>query len=130
MIHRVDVLGEGLPVVASLTKRLPIILVPEKSGVSTVRCDVVYSSCFRVSALLHTLGAERMGLQIRLADFLPLPCVAPLSSRARHFRMQRQVLLTVECSGFNQLRASGVSAWHLRFEWHISSSFLNLSVIK
>ena len=72
MVHRVDVLCESLPIVASLAKWLPIILVPEKSGISTVRCDVVHHGGFRVSALLHALGAERMGLEVLLAYFLPL----------------------------------------------------------
>lgn len=129
-VHRVNVFGQGLAVVARLAHRLPVGFVPEKSGVSTVRCDMVYHSGLRVSPLPHTLSAERMGLEVLPAYFLPLSCIAALTRRASDFRMQRQVLLTVECAGFHKLRATGLAARHLGSAGHISSSFLYISVIE
>lgn len=124
MVHRVDVFGQSLAVMAWLAQRLPVGFVPEKSGIATVRSDVVHHSGLRVSPLLHALGAEWMGLEILLAYFLPLPCVATLSRWARDFRMQRQVLLTVECAGLHKLRATGLAARHLRSAWHFFSPLL------
>lgn len=88
VVHRMDVSGQGLAVVTWLAHRLPVGFVPERSGITTVRCDVVHHGSFRVSSLLHALGAEWMGLEILPAYFLPPPCVAVLSRWARDFRMQ------------------------------------------
>ena len=79
VVHRVDVFGQGLAVVARFAHRLPVGLVPEKSGVSTVRCDVVHHCGLRVSSPPHALGAERMGLEVLPAYFLPLSCIATLT---------------------------------------------------
>ena len=130
VVHRVNVFGQGLAVVARFTQRLHISFIPEKSDVSTVRCDVVHHGGFRVSPLPHALGAERMSLEILPTEFLPLSCVAALPRWARDFRMQRQVFLTVECAGFHKLRATGLAARHLGSAGHISSSFLYISVIE
>lgn len=111
-VHRVDVFSQSLAVMALLTHRLPVSFVPEKSGVATVRCDMVYHGGFRVSPLPHALGAEWMSLEILPADFLPLSCVAALSRRARNLRMQRQVLLTVKSAGFHKLRTTRLAARH------------------
>ena len=124
VVHRVDVFGQGLSIVARFAQRLQIGFVPEKSGVSTVRCDVVHHGGLRVSPLPHALGAEWMGLEVLPADFLPPSRVAALSSGSCHFRMQRQVLLTVECAGFHKLRATGLAARHLRSAWHFFSPLL------
>ena len=129
-VHRVDVFGQSLAVMALLTHRLPVVFVPEKSGIATVRCDMVYHGGFRVSPLPHALGAERMGLEVLPAYFLPLSCIATFTRWAGNFRVQRQVLLTVECAGFHKLRATGLAARHLGFAGHISSSFLYISVIE
>ena len=129
-VHRVNVFGQGLAVVARLAHRLPVGFVPEKSGVSTVRCDMVYHGGFRVSPLPHALGAERMGLEVLPAYFLPPSCIATLTRWACDFRVQRQVLRTVKAARLNKLRATGVSAWHLGSAGHISSSFLYISVVE
>lgn len=88
-VHRVDVFGQSLAVVALFTHRLPVGFVPEKSGITTVRCDMVYHGGFRVSPLPHALGAERMGLEVLPAYFLPLSCIATLTRWAGDFRVQR-----------------------------------------
>ena len=130
VVHRVDVFGQGLAVVARLAHRLPVGFVPEKSGIATVRCDMVYHGGLRVSPLSHALGAKRMGLEVLPAYFLPLSCIATFTRWAGNFRVQRQVLLTVECAGFHKLRATVLAARHLGFAGHISSSFLYISVIE
>lgn len=121
-VHRVDVLGQCLAVVALFAHRLPVGFVPEKSGIATVRCDMVHHGGFRVSPLPHALGAERMGLEVLPAYFLPLPCIATLTRWACDFRVQRQVLCTVKTARLNQLRATGVPARHLGSAGH--GSFL------
>ena len=123
MVNRVDVFGQGLPVMALLTHRLPVGFVPEKFRIATVRCDMVHHGGFRVSPLPHTLGAERMGLEVLPAYFLPLSCIATLTRWACNFRIQRQVLRTVKAARLNQLRTTGVSARHLGSERHLSSPF-------
>lgn len=130
VVHRADVFGQSLAVVALFAHRLPVGFVPEKFGIATVRCDMVYHGGFRVSPPPHALGAERMGLEVLSAYFLPLSCVATLTRWAGDFRVQRQVLCTVESAGFYELRATGVSARHLGSAGHISSSFLYISVIE
>ena len=62
-IHRVDVFGQGLLIVARLTQRLPVGSIPEQLLVATVRCDVVHNSCFGVSAPFHALSTQRMALK-------------------------------------------------------------------
>ena len=130
VVHQVDVFGQSLAVMAGFAHRLPVGFVPEKSWIATVRCDMVYHGGFRVSPLPHALGAERMGLEVLPAYFLPLSCIAALTRRASYFWMERQVLLTVECAGFHKLRATGLAARHLGSAGHISSSFLYISVIE
>lgn len=121
-VHWMDVFGQSLAVVALFAHRLPVGFVPEKFGIATVRCDMVYHGGFRVSPLPHALGAERMGLEVLPAYFLPLSCIATLTRWAGDFRVQRQVLCTVEAARLNQLRATGVSARHLGSAGH--GSFL------
>ena len=87
-----------------------------------MRCDMVYHGGFRVSPLPHALGAERMGLEVLPAYFLPLSCIATLTRWAGDFRVQRQVHCTVESARLNKLRATGVSARHLGSAGH--GSFL------
>lgn len=121
-VHRMDVFCQSLAVMAGFAHRLPVSFVPEKSGIATVRCDMVYHGGFRVSPLPHALGAERMGLEVLPAYFLPLSCIATLTRWAGDFRVQRQVLCTVEAARLNQLRATSVSARHLGSAGH--GSFL------
>ena len=79
VVHRADVFGQSLAVMAGFAHRLPVGFVPEKSGIATVRCDMVHHGGFRISPLPHALGAERMGLEVLPAYFLPLPCIATLT---------------------------------------------------
>lgn len=85
-----DIFGQRLAIMALLTHRLPVGFVPEKSGIATVRYDMVNHGGFRVSSLPHALGAERMGLEVLPAYFLSLPCIATLTHRAGDFWVSGQ----------------------------------------
>ena len=69
-VHRIDVLGQCLFIVAGFTKTLPIGPVPEQLLVSTMGCDVVNHSGFRVSTLFHAHSAQRVALK----ELLGLRC--------------------------------------------------------
>ena len=116
-VGRVDVLGQRLLIVAALAESLPVVLVPEKFLVSTVRNDVIHHRCPDVLALLGALHTEWMCFEIRLSGFLPPSVVSTLRRRAGYFRVERQVLLTVELAAFHQLRAAGMMTrclWSVR----------------
>ena len=90
---------------------------PRKFLVTTVWNDMVHNRCPDVLALLGTLHTEWMSFQIRLSGFLPPPVVSTLRCRTGDFRVERQVLLTVEPADFHQLRAAGMTArclWSVR----------------
>lgn len=123
-VGRVDVFGQRLLIVAALAESLPVVLIPEKFLVTTVRNDVVHHRCPDVLALLGTLHTERMCFKIRLPGFLPTSVVSTLCCWPGGFWMERQVLLTVEPAGFHQLRAARVMArclWSVR---HFTFPFL------
>lgn len=123
-VGRVDVLSQRLLIVTALAERLPVILVPEKFLVTTVRNDVIHHRCPDVLTLLGTLHTEWMNFQIRLPGFLPTSVVSTLCRRAGGFWVERQVLLTVEPAGFHQLRAAGMMAWCLWSVRHFTFPFL------
>lgn len=54
-VGRVDVFGQRLLIVTALAESLPVVLVPEKFLVTTVRNDVIHDRCPDVLALLGTL---------------------------------------------------------------------------
>ena len=122
-IHRVDVLSQRLLIVARLTQALPVASIPEQLLVSTMGCDVVNHSGFRVPALLYTLGTQRMGLKELLGFPLPSAAVAALPRRTGHLWMERQVFLTVLLAGFHQRCASSLLAGDFRSIWHLNLSF-------
>ena len=85
--------------------------------------DVVHHSGFRVSALFHALGAQRMAPKELLGLALPSAAVAALSCRTGHLWMERQVFLTVLLAGFHQRCASGLLAGNIRSVRHFNLSF-------
>ena len=109
-VGRVDVFGQRLLIVAALAESLPVVLIPEKFLVTTVRNDVIHDRCPDVLALLGALHTERMCFKIRLPGFLPTSVVSTLCCWPGGFWVERQVLLTVEPAGFHQLRTAGVMA--------------------
>ena len=113
----IDVLCQRFPVVALFAESLPVALIPEQFLVATVRDDVIHHRCPDVLAMPGTLRTQRMGFKIRLPGFLPAAVVSTLCCWASNFRVERQVLLTVELAGFDQFWASGVPArclWSVR----------------
>ena len=72
--------------------------------------DVINHSGFRVSALFHALGTQRMALKELLGFPLPSAAVAAPPRRTGHLWMERQVFLTVLLTGFYQGRASRLLA--------------------
>ena len=123
-VGRVDVFGQRLFIVAAFAERLPVILVPEKFLVTTMRNDVIHDRCPDVLALLGTHHTKRMRFQIRLSGFLPPPVVSTLCCWPGSFWVERQVFLTVEPAGFHQLRAAGMMTWCLRSVRHFLSPLL------
>ena len=122
-IHRIDILGQRLLIMARLTQALPVGLVPEQLLVSTMGFNVIHHSGFRVPTLLYTLGAQRMGLKELLGFPLPSAAVAALPRRTGHLWMERQVFLTVLLAGFHQRCASSLLAGDFRSIWHLNLSF-------
>ena len=122
-IHRVDVLSQRLLIVARLTQALPVASIPEQLLISTMGCDVVNHSGFRVSPLSHALGAQRVALKELLGFPLPSAAVAALPRRTGHLGMERQVFVTGLLTGFYQGRASRMLAGDFRSIWHSTLLF-------
>ena len=61
MVHRVLIFVAGLDVVMMLAQWLPVLRVPEKLRITTVRTDVVHDRCLDVLAFALSLGAQRVG---------------------------------------------------------------------
>ena len=108
---------------ARFTQTLPVASIPEQLLISTMGYDVINHSGFRVSAMFHALGAQRMALKELLGFPLPSAAVAALPRRTGHLWMERQVFLTVLLAGFHQRCASRLLAGDFRSVWHSTLSF-------
>jgi hypothetical protein len=75
-IFRILIFIPGLDGVMTVTKRLPVALIPEELLVSSMRNDVIDVGCLDVLAFLHALYTEGMRLKVTLACSLPCPAVA------------------------------------------------------
>ena len=128
-VSRPAVLTSGLEVVVALAQRLPVLLVPEETLVSSVWNDVVNHCRLHIPRrVLHqALDAERMLLKEQPACSLPSPAVATLRSRACNLRVKRQMLITIYLVAVNKLRASRMSAGFSWFVWHLVFTSLRLS---
>ena len=104
-----------LAVMAGLAKSLPVAFLPHQMRITTVRNDMVDYSCCCEPSPCHTLHAQRMLPQVRLAEPLPLAAVATLSGR-RSVRVKKLVLLAVLALG--QIRTAGVTAWAFTLPRH------------
>ena len=122
-IHRIDVLGQRLLIMAGFTKALPVAPIPEQLRVTSMGYDVVNHSGFRVSTLFHAHSAQRVALKELLGLPLPSAAVAALPRRTGHLWMERQVFLTVLLAGFHQRCASSLLAGDFRSIWHLNLSF-------
>ena len=119
-IHRVDVLSQRLLIVARLTQALPVASIPEQLLISTMGCDVVNHSGFRVSTLFHAHSAQRVALKELLGLPLPSAAVAALSCRTGRLWVERQMFFAVLLAGFHQGCASGLLAGHFRSVGHLN----------
>lgn len=60
-----------------------------------------------------------MALEVGFACLLPSAAIAAFGCGSCHLRVDRQVLCAVQLARFHQLRASGLTARHFRFERHL-----------
>ena len=114
-IDGISVFRPCLVVMARLAKSLPVAVIPHQMRITTVRTDMVDYSCCCEPSPCHTLHAQRMLPQVRLAEPLPLAAVATLSGR-RSVRVKKLVLLAVLALG--QIRTAGVTAWAFTLPRH------------
>ena len=114
-IDGISVFRPCLVVMARLAKSLPVAFIPHQMRITTVRNDMVDYSCCCEPSPCHTLHAQRMLPQVRLAEPLPLAAVATLSGR-RSVRVKKLVLLAVLALG--QIRTAGVTAWAFTLPRH------------
>ena len=99
-----------------LAKALPVLLVPEQDGITTVRSDMIDHGCCHCMTFLYALNTQRMCLQISYPCLLPLPVVTTLAAARPVTTVQCFMLLAVQ--SICQLRTSGVSARLLWFHRH------------
>ena len=71
VIYWIDIFCQSFSVVAPLTKRLHIALIPEKFLIATMRDNMIHHCCFRIFALLHAFNTKRVCLQICLTELFP-----------------------------------------------------------
>ena len=106
-IDGISVFRPCLAVMARLAKSLPVAFIPHQMRITTVRNDMVDYSCCCEPSPCHTLHAQRMLPQVRLAEPLPPAAIATLGSR-RSVWMQCLVLFTVAAVG--KVRTAWVTA--------------------
>ena len=70
------ILVSGLDAVVTVTKALPIALIPEENAVSSVRLDVIHIGRLNIAPLLHALHTQWMRLKVTLAGSVPCRTVA------------------------------------------------------
>ena len=109
------VLVSGFPVMAGLAKSLPVAFIPHQMRITTVRNDMVDYSCCCEPSPCHTLHAQRMLPQVRLAEPLPLAAVTTLGGR-RSVWVQGLMLCTVQT--VCQIGTAGMLAWFQCLPWH------------
>ena len=114
-IDGISVFRPCLAVMAGLAKSLPVAFVPHQMRITTVGNDMVDHSCCCEPSPCHTLHAQRMLPQVRLAEPLPPAAVATLGGR-RSVWVQGLVFVAVRT--FGQFRTAGMLAGFLTFLRH------------
>ena len=89
------ILSPGLDAVVLVAQGLPVALVPEELGVSTMRNDVVDVGCLHVPPFLHAFHAQWVYLKVLLPGFLPSSTVSPTRCGPYLFRMHRLVSVAI-----------------------------------
>ena len=121
-IDGISVFRPCLAVMAGLAKSLPVAFIPHQMRITTVRNDMVDYSCCCEPSPCHTLHAQRMLPQVRLAEPLPPAAIATLGSR-RSVWVQGLMLCTVQT--VCQIGTAWVLAGLLTFLRHSSHSLCN-----
>ena len=104
-------------------KRLPVLLVPKQSIVSSMRLDMIYNRCLSQLSGSFALRAKRMLCQELFPRFLPLATVAPRVGVRSIANMLVGMLITITI--VRQMRASQMLARFLRVHRHdIPTTFL------
>lgn len=115
-----NILGQSLPVMVFLAKRLPVTSIPKQALISSMRNDVVYHSRLPVSAFLlahHTQGVRG---EVLFPGLLPCSVVSAASRTAHLLRMEGLVLFTELSSAWHKRRTSRMSAGDLRSRRHFA----------
>lgn len=118
MIALVSVFSHGLAVMAGLTQRLPVGLVPEKFLITTVWNDVVNNRGWYNLSFLLAPHTEWVGCKKGFPCSLP-PSVVTLFLRSLGVMVvERSVFLTVHRTVGNKLTTARVFAWCVWSAWH------------
>lgn len=118
MVVLVAILGHGLGVVARLTQRLPVLLVPEQLLVTSMGNDVVNNSGWHNLTLLLATDTQWVGRKECLSGSLPPSVVAFLLCGLGVVVVERGVILTVHRTVGNEPTTAGVFAWCVRSARH------------
>jgi len=82
------ILVSGFDAVVSVTKTLPVALIPEENTVTSVRFDVIDIGRLDVATSLHALHTQWMRLKVTLACLVPCCAVASAACGACVLRMK------------------------------------------
>ena len=110
MVVLVSVLGHGLGIMAGLTQRLPVFLVPEQLLVTSMGNDVVNNRGWHNFTLLLATNTQRVGSKERFPGSLPPSVVAFLLCGLGVMVVERGVFLTVHRTIGNEPTTAGVLA--------------------
>ena len=118
MVVLVAILGHGLGIMARLTQRLPVFLVPEQLRVTPMRDDVIDNRCGY--NLTHLLAAytQWVGSKESFPGSLPPSVVAFLLCGFGIVIMKWGVFLTVHRAIGNKPCTTGMLAWGVRSVRH------------
>lgn len=118
MVVLVSVLGHGLGIMAGLTQRLPVFLVPEQLLVTSMGNDVVNHSGWHNLSLLLASDTQRVGSKECLSGSLPPSVVSFLFCGLGVMVVERGVFLTVHRAVRNEPTTARVFAWCVRSARH------------
>lgn len=116
-VLRIGILVPCLVIMAGFAKALPVVLVPKKNRVTTVRFYMIDHRCFHCHSFFIALHTQRMQTKISLPCFLPSASVPALPAAHPVTAVVYFMFLTI--ISVRQLRASGMMAWLLWFHRHI-----------
>lgn len=119
LILDVPVFRHRLMVMAALAKGLPVLFVPEQSGITTMRFDVVDDRRGNETSLCFTADAPGMTFQEELSGLLPFPSVATSLCTGPVALALPFVFVTIFSSIGYQPGAARILTWRLRSSWHL-----------